>query len=372
MLIFPLVILGFYFVLLFFFIKAWHKKTLESEGEIINHFPKVSIVCCVRNEQEGIQSLLETIAHQDYPKELFECIIVDDFSIDNTLSIVEDWIERNEFQLIVLKNNASNMPKKTAISLAVSHCIGEIVLVTDGDCKVGKEWVSSHVKKHLQKHVSFVSASVRFEGGTFFEKVQRFEFVSLIASGAATIKLGFPTMANAANMSFKKKVFLELAGYEGTGNTPSGDDELLMHKIARKKGSTSIAFLQEKKAIVTTKAQPTIKALINQRRRWGSKWRFYQLSYIKILALFIFFTQLSILCIFVLCFIGEINMTLASVFLSLRLILEYCFLKPVSKFLGIRFSLGIFLFLQLFYPLYVLTIGVLSNIGSFYWKGRKY
>ena len=161
---------------------------------------------------------------------------VNDFSTDATKEIIINNQKSVDYPLFLIQNEKSNSPKKRAIELAVKKAKGDLILVTDGDCIVPKEWISSHVKAHQNTKAYFISGAVKLKikKNSFFDKLQQLEFTSLIGTGAATLNLGYPTMANAANMSFSKKKFIEIGGYRDTGNTPSGDDELLMHKIAKK------------------------------------------------------------------------------------------------------------------------------------------
>jgi cellulose synthase/poly-beta-1,6-N-acetylglucosamine synthase-like glycosyltransferase len=59
-----------------------------------NYVPKtrISVLIPARNEAENIRICIESIYHQNYPKSLFEIIILDDFSEDETANIVLDLI----------------------------------------------------------------------------------------------------------------------------------------------------------------------------------------------------------------------------------------------------------------------------------------
>ena len=76
---------------------------------------KVSIVISARNEEQNIGKCLTSLLCQDYPKELFEIIIADDASTDNTSREIEKVIQQTNktVSLIRLKEDPEVIsPKK--------------------------------------------------------------------------------------------------------------------------------------------------------------------------------------------------------------------------------------------------------------------
>lgn len=63
----------------------------------------ISVIIPARNEEENIKSCLDTILNQSYPEHLFEVLVVDDFSSDNTAAIVSAYASQN-IKLISLRN----------------------------------------------------------------------------------------------------------------------------------------------------------------------------------------------------------------------------------------------------------------------------
>ena len=88
------------------------------------------IVAC-RNEEEKLPLLLDCIARQDYPKELFEVIIVDDNSTDKTFEIASEFA--GSTKLIVLNNKGNG--KKQAVRTGIEASSGNLIITTDADCR---------------------------------------------------------------------------------------------------------------------------------------------------------------------------------------------------------------------------------------------
>ena len=80
-------ILLFLLINLLFYIsikKAFSKQTNQNSGQ------KISVVVAARNEENNIPVLIEALKNQNYDKDNYELIIVDDFSTDNTFSIANE------------------------------------------------------------------------------------------------------------------------------------------------------------------------------------------------------------------------------------------------------------------------------------------
>ena len=56
---------------------------------------KISIIISARNEEQNITHCLQSILVQTYPADLFEIIVVDDHSTDNTVQIVKSFDKIN-------------------------------------------------------------------------------------------------------------------------------------------------------------------------------------------------------------------------------------------------------------------------------------
>jgi poly-beta-1,6-N-acetyl-D-glucosamine synthase len=355
----------FIFVLYFLFVTAlivgWRKQSAH-RGKVAGRSRFISVIVPARNEEHNIGLILKDLKQQDYNH--FEVIIIDDHSTDNTIKVAHSIID-DRFQIV----EASQEGKKRALTQAISLAKGEIIVTTDADCRVDRSWLSS-INKILQDNSAMLVGGVSIEANhTFFSQMQAIEFASLVGSGAASLSYGIPTMCNGANLIFRKDKFEEVGGYEGNFEVASGDDEFLMRKFWDRYPGT-IHFLKEQKSVVSTQPSEDIRGFMNQRLRWASKWKFNSSLKTKTLAVFIFLAQFS----FLLASIGLFSHHTYEVvvLLTLRAVLEFVFLFPVCRFLNTRFNFLAFLALQAIYPIYVITIAVLSTFAPHVWKGREY
>ena len=78
-----------YVLLILYFLFGWIKLEEYTAGKK-NCTTKVSVIIPVRNEEKNIKNLLDDLREQLYNRELFEIIVVDDFSTDNTAEVVKN------------------------------------------------------------------------------------------------------------------------------------------------------------------------------------------------------------------------------------------------------------------------------------------
>ena len=109
---------------------------------------KVTVVVPVRNEECKIGNCIRCVLEQNYPMQLLEILVVNDFSSDETLQVVkhfEPQIELIDLKEVLPEDFRNKANKKTAIKLAIEKAKGDLIVTTDGDCEMGKNWIRSLV-----------------------------------------------------------------------------------------------------------------------------------------------------------------------------------------------------------------------------------
>jgi cellulose synthase/poly-beta-1,6-N-acetylglucosamine synthase-like glycosyltransferase len=373
--IFCAAILGltlFYVLLISYFIQGWGKGiTFRQELTLTQPDIRFSIIIAARNEQDAIQTCLQGIIAQSYPPELFEVIVVDDFSEDDTSEKVQEVQNKYPQYHIRYVRLQSGSGKKKAIEYGISVSDNEWIITTDADCTMQAEWLSS-IASFLagNKNSKLVSAPVRFTyDTTFFRQAQALEFMGLIGIGAACIWQGSPTMCNGANLIYKKSAFYEVNGFKDVDHIASGDDEFLMHKIAEK-WPGQVHFLADKRAIVSTPPNTSLKQFIRQRKRWVSKSRLYKNKRITNVLIVSYLYHLAMLIALILGFWNPLWLLLFALAFGSKLLVEYIFLRRVAAFFNERRLVRLLIPSAFLYILYVVFIGIYGNFGKYRWKGR--
>ena len=329
---------------------------------------KVSVLIAARNEEKNILKLLQSLYNQNFPKEFYEVIIVDDHSEDNTKKIIEDFIN-NHKDINIKVLNAESEGKKRAISQALHNAENELIMVTDADCVLKSTWIESVVSFYQEKKCKMILAPVLLSpANNLFEKMQVLEHLSLIASTAGSASIGCPVMCNGANMAYEREAALEVEKLRHDFNIVSGDDMFLLEQFLKNYGHKNVRFLLNKSAIVETKTCKTIKEFFRQRRRWVSKSKSYTNSKIILTALVVLFFNLSIVSLFLSAFFIPALWSLYFLLTLLKFFIDFPILKSITNFMNQGKILKWTLPLEFIYPFYAVFTALSGLLLKVTWK----
>lgn len=343
-----------------------------------NQKPKTffAIVVPFRNEIENLPQLLESLKNLNYPKELFEIILVDDFSADESVKYIYNWrMQNGAIQTTLLENlRISNSPKKDAIARAIPIIKHNWMITTDADCIVNKNWLKT-LDNYIQNNdVEMIVGSVTYEcKKSFLHHFQQLDLMSLQGStiGSFGMELGF--MCNGANFCYTKSLFQELNGFSGNSKIASGDDVFLLQKAmhSSKFGKEKVNYLKSKNNIVITKPVDSWKSLFQQRIRWASKTGSYQSVFGKDLAVIVFLGNLGIVVGFVLSIVGFLTWVNFSILFLIKFIVDTILLYKTNLFFS-KNSMRYLILSSVFYPFFCVSVALFAMSGKYEWKGRKF
>lgn len=327
---------------------------------------KASLIIACRNEEENLPALFASINRQKVRHEQLEVIFVDDHSNDKTFDLLKEFQETCDFSVHVIRAEESE-GKKAAITKGVSIASNPLLLFTDADCRFGTLWVAAHMNNYLDGN-EFTSGPVMFnEAKNFWQRLMQLEFLGLIASGGAGVKLKWNWMANAANMSVDRNSYLKAMDNAKGHNKASGDDSYLLAALTKKRAE--IGFLKASEALVVTGYEPNLKSFVNQRLRWASKGAGYMKLMPLLATMIIFVTNVSI---FLSPFIFLADRTLAIITIAvIKVLVDIWFYSFALTFFDKRNLLGLVPIAQIFHIPYVVFTAIFGAMFKYEWKGRK-
>ncbi len=352
---------------------------------LISGFPKVenfssgdippktgfSVIVPFRNEALNLPALLESFTILDYPAALIDFIFIDDFSTDDSYSIINRWrLANDKFHTTLIESiRLSNSPKKDAIMRAIPIVQHEWVITTDADCVVPGKWLKTFDSFIRSKNPGMIAGPVVYDAKFRFSHF--FQQADLLALQGATIGsfgMGKAFMCNAANFAFTKTMFLNVGGFSGNSQLASGDDVFLLQK-AVDRFPESVMYLKSRDAIIRTKPVSGWLSVFFQRIRWASKANSYISDFAEMLALVVFFGNVALASAILLSVFGFIDWRIAAVLFAVKFISDYILAFRANSFL----RNGKFFFpivSGIIYPFFSTLVGLYSLYGKYKWKGR--
>ena len=335
---------------------------------------KFSIIIPFRNEAKHLPQLLETIKHLNYPKTMFEVILVNDHSTDDSEAKINFNLKGlKAFDIsVILNERKTNSPKKDAITTAIAIAKYDWIVTTDADCKLPKYWLDTF-DNYLQKHrANVLVAPVTYDvASSFFERFQLLDILSLQGATVGGFGINKPFLCNGANLAYRKSTFIEVNGFEGNADIASGDDVFLLEK-AVKHNKKLVHYIKSDLIIVSTKALSNFKLLKAQRVRWASKTSSYQNTFGKITGFIVLLMNALLLCLPLLYAIQIITLKILAYTFVIKVLVDFLLLFKTARFFNQEQYLASYLFSCILYPLFSVYIAFISVFFGYKWKDRAY
>ena len=105
---------------------------------------KITIITASYNYENYIKETIQSILNQTYNN--WELIIVDDGSKDNSISIINDYVKKDEWIKLYTHENNSNKGLSETIKLALSKTQTEWVMFLEADDTIAPDYIEQKIK----------------------------------------------------------------------------------------------------------------------------------------------------------------------------------------------------------------------------------
>jgi glycosyltransferase involved in cell wall biosynthesis len=170
----------------------------------------ISVVIPARNEEKYLPQCLESLKNQDFTSD-FEIIVVDNGSIDNTISVATE----NRAKVI----SCSLIGTAHARQQGAMAAAGDIIVQADADTVYPADWLS-----RINKHFEVESASVALAGFYMYQQPAYWAKVEYFLrhkfNRLSIMMIKEPMYISGANFAFRKQIFLVAGGYRSDSLYP--------------------------------------------------------------------------------------------------------------------------------------------------------
>lgn len=341
----------------------------------------VTVVVAARQEAGQIEACLNSVLNGNFLQKLLEIIVVDDFSEDETISVVKQWLAdyKGEASLKLLElarllppEHRLKANKKAAIALAVTQAQGTLIATIDADCVAPENWLYLATSCFdSDNKLQMLTAPVAFQHETnLLQRFQSLDFLGLMGITGAGIHMGWHRMGNGANLIYRKTAFSSVDGYVSNQHIASGDDMFLLQKIAAKYPD-GVGFLKHPGATVYTEAKATWQEFWQQRLRWGAKNAAMPEWPIRLILLAVWLLCSSIWISLLLVANGWLPWQVMVFLLTLKVLADWLLLQEMCRYFSRKDLMRWFLPSFFLHTAYIAASGLASLICKRYsWKGR--
>jgi len=336
-------------------------KRLFEISKIDENVVNVSIIIAARNEQTNLTKLIQSLNKLDYSEDLFEVIIVDDNSVDETLSVLKELTKEFD-NFSIYSNTETNLTgKRNALTLGIKHSKFSNILITDADCRPEKKWLQSYSKKFKDGYDLLFGIAPFIQHKKLINKISCIENLrnSILTFSMASI--GLPYSAAARNIGFSKKAFDQLGGYLNTKDTISGDDDLLLREAVKNK--MKIGVVTDSLSFVYSDTKETLSEYLQQKARHTQTSFHYLITHQLILG-FWHLLNLAFLVSPLLMFVNP----LFGLLLPAKLIIDFIVVQFHQRKFGYKFSFFETFYLQIFYELFLIINFFNAQFMHVKWK----
>ncbi len=122
-------------------------------------YPFVSILLATYNRKSWLEECLESLFNQDYPKERYEIIVINDGSNDGTEKVLRTYEKKAPCTFIW--HTQRNQGKAVALNTGLNNTTkGEIIFFTDDDCVVDKNLIKNLLSAFKEEMVGGVGGKI--------------------------------------------------------------------------------------------------------------------------------------------------------------------------------------------------------------------
>ncbi|MES2514358.1 MAG: glycosyltransferase [Bacteroidota bacterium] len=330
----------------------------------------ISIVISARNEADTIEECLHQIIKQNFPKHLFELILIDDASEDSTYNLALKTLENSEITYQIYRQ-LSHKGKKYNISEGIQKSNGSVIITSDADVIYrNPHWLLTIARYFKHSNPDMLVMPVDFETTPgFLARFQIIENLALTAIAAGYTGIQKPFMCSGANLAFKKMAYDRVSGYQSHMHISSGEDVFLLEDL--KKTNSRIHYLLMRELIIKTKAATSFTGLFQQRVRWAYKAK-YNSNALNLFAGFIILAaNVLFLALLVAILKKSVIIPYLSIFVTAKCVFDFLLLFLASNFLGRSKYIWWLIPFECIYWAYALIVGTASLFLKPLWKGKK-
>ena len=194
----------------------------------------ISIVIPTYNRRDLLERCLSSLLNQDYPRNKYEIIVVDDCSKDNTKELVKKLQLKNKNIRYI--RHEKNKGVAAARNTGIKNSKGRIIAIVADDYILPKDYIKTIIRSFRNKNISLVNFRIIGDNNNFISKIfQNYKdyglFVSVYEKKNSSFFIKIPSkkilkkskiIPASGAAAFKKQIFKKFGFFDE--NLRTGED----------------------------------------------------------------------------------------------------------------------------------------------------
>ena len=224
----------------------------------------ISIITPSFNRADELEYLFQSLNDQTIDPNIFESIISDDGSTDNTEMVVKTWQKKAAFRIKYITQN--NQGPGSARNNGMKISKGDLILFIDSDCEAHPDWIQTIVNEYNKFGFdAFGGPDGAKENFSILQKAIDFSMTSFLTTGGMrghSEKMIANFFPRSHNMGISRNIYKTLGGF---GNLRHGQDIEFSNRI--KKSGAEVKFIKD--ALVYHRRRTSLSQFLKQVFNWG-------------------------------------------------------------------------------------------------------
>ncbi|HPD25874.1 MAG TPA: glycosyltransferase family 2 protein [Candidatus Marinimicrobia bacterium] len=199
----------------------------------MNNFqPTVSVIVPAYNAAKTLLICLNSLIHQDYPREKYSVIVVNDGSNDATGTLLRQMNLPENFGII---EHPENRGLAAARNTGIQNANGDIIIFLDSDMEVAQDFIAQHASWYIRSEVVGIIGELRPAPEIPYDKYQRYLYES--KRGARVIGANEPLPFQYfifGITSVKRSALATIGGFNADIRQYGGEDTELAYRLWQK------------------------------------------------------------------------------------------------------------------------------------------
>lgn len=234
----------------------------------IDEYPDITILIAAYNEENTISDTLESILKQEYAGNI-EIVICNDGSIDNTIDVINEFINSKSIPdniTITISTDYPNKGKSHALNTGLDLSNNDLIITIDADSYLYKDALKNLLNNYISGPTNTAAVAgtvlVRNSRKNWITKLQEWEYFISLSLVKRTQSLFQGTLvAQGAFSLYTRDVLNKLGGWPNV----VGEDIVLTWGVQ----NMGYRVGHAENAIIFTNVPDTYTMFFNQRRRWS-------------------------------------------------------------------------------------------------------